>query len=135
MARLGLGFGAVVRMRRWLIRGGGFSSDVIITVIVFEAAAVAFGALSLRAEVHAELAELRGWNHGKKLAESICLKLHHMAKHQRPCIVTQIFLLPLANPIHNILHHYIIFISFHIYIRVREQCPDKKYMDKFLLKL
>lgn len=64
MARLGLGFVvAVVRMRRRL-RGGRFSSEVIITVIVFEAARIAFGALSLRAEVHAVLRD------EKQLAES-----------------------------------------------------------------
>ena len=64
MARLGLGFVAVVRMRRRL-RGGGFRSEVIITVIVFEDARIAFGALSLRAEVHAVLRD------GKQLAQSI----------------------------------------------------------------
>ena len=87
MARLGLGFVAVVRMCRRL-RGGGFSSELIITVIVFEAAGIAFAALSLRAEVHAVLRD------GKKLPESIYLKVHTHGKSSTALhCVTQIFLL------------------------------------------
>jgi hypothetical protein len=81
MARLGLvGFVAVARMRRRL-RGGGFSSEVIITVIVFEAAGIAFGALSLRAEVHAVLRD------GRQLAESIYLKLHTWQSINSPALL------------------------------------------------